>query len=62
VGCDSVLGENLMSEWPLVRRWEREQRCEFLEHLPEEHGNTRKDTEFALESNHGLFGSVRSKD
>lgn len=61
VECKSVLGENLMSKWPLIGGWEREQRCQFLKHLPKEHGNTRKDAKFSLEPNYGLFGSVRSK-
>lgn len=42
-----------------MRWWEREQGSKFLEHLPEEHGNARKDAEFSLESNDGLFDSVR---
>jgi len=41
---DSVLGENLISKWPLVRGWKRQERCKLLKHLPEEHGDTRKDT------------------
>lgn len=57
-----ILGENLMSKWLLVRWREREKGCQFLKHLPEEHGNTGKDAEFSFESNHGLFDSVRSKD
>ena len=59
MGHSSVLGENLMSKRLLVRGRQREQRREFLKHLPEKHGNTRKDAEFSLESDHGLFRSVR---
>ena len=61
MGRSSVLGENLMYKRPLVKGREREQRREFLKHLPEKHGNTRKDAEFSLESDHGLFRSVRSQ-
>lgn len=41
---ESVLGENLISKWPLVRGRKRQERCKLLKHLPEEHGDTRKGT------------------
>jgi len=51
-----------MPKWPLVREREREQRCKLLEYFPEEHGNTRKDAESSLQSDHGLIHSFRPED
>ena len=61
-GDNSILGEYLVSKWPLMWGWKREQRCKLLKHLPKEHGDTGEDAEFSLKPNHGLFRSFRSQD
>ena len=44
-------------------RQERQERRKLLEHLPEELGDARarKDAEFSLESDHGLFHLFTSR-